>query len=239
MLNIHIGCSGWQYWDWKGLFYPDTIPKKEWFNYYATQFNSVEINSTFYHFPRLSTIEKWYAAAPAEFSYSLKAPRLITHYKKFIETEAQLEAFYITASALKEKLGCILFQFPASTTYNESMLQRIVAQLKPKYQNVLEFRHASWWRDEVYAALQQHHISLCHVSAPVILPDSLTQDPHFYLRFHGPKQWFRGEYQETELKVWLEKIKTSQAKEAWVYFNNTMHGDAIKNAQLFKALSKT
>lgn len=235
-MKIHIGCSGWQYYDWKGIFYPETLPQKDWFQYYASQFDSVEINSNFYHFPRLSTIEKWYAAAPEGFLYSLKAPRFFTHYQKFVGTDEQLKDFYQTVGALKEKLGCILFQFPASLHYNADFLERILAALDPVYQNVLEFRHASWWNEQVYTALQQKGISLCHVSAPAPLPQDPILGRNFYLRFHGPKQWFRGKHPEAELEAWLDKIQANQAEQAWIYFNNTMEGAAIENALYLKTL---
>ncbi|MDO8954480.1 MAG: DUF72 domain-containing protein [Gammaproteobacteria bacterium] len=234
-MKLWIGCSGYQYSAWKGTFYPDNIAQSKWFQYYAEQFNSVEINYTFYSFPRASTMEKWRIQAPEGFRYSLKAPRFITHYHQFTNTEQKVHDFYQLADILEDKLGCILFQFPAKTRYDPDLLNRILDQLNPRYKNVLEFRHPSWWKEEIYQALYKANISFCHLSAPVAFPDHHNPESQFYLRLHGTEGWYRGSH-ATEFQDWLSAIKASKAQEAWVYFNNTMKADAIHDAKHLQEL---
>src|SRR5690606_34670156 len=115
-----IGCSGFHYREWKGVFYPDDLPQRRWFEYYASQFDTLELNTTFYRFPRLKTLQKWYDASPTGFIFSVKAPRLITHYKRFKDSQSLLHDFYSTSrGGLQEKLGPVLFQFPPNMFFTE------------------------------------------------------------------------------------------------------------------------
>src|SRR5215203_2912212 len=126
-MEWRIGCSGFSYADWKEIFYPTGLPQKKWFDYYCSHFNTLELNTTFYRFPQLKFLENWYDKSPANFDFSVKAPRLITHYKQFVDTERLLSDFYGTVrEGLRDKLGCILFQMPASITYSDDKLDRII-----------------------------------------------------------------------------------------------------------------
>src|SRR6185503_15098005 len=146
MIKWWIGCSGFHYKDWKGVFYPSDIPQTKWFEYYCRHFNTIELNVTFYRFPRPEALLKWYDRSPEKFKFSVKAPRLITHYKMFKESERMLGDFYASVyEGLHEKLGCILFQLPSRVPYSDEMLQRLVENLNPSFDNVLEFRDAGWW----------------------------------------------------------------------------------------------
>src|ERR1700754_1371162 len=163
----HIGCSGFHYRHWKGSFYPPDLAQKRWFEFYATQFSTLELNVTFYRFPRLEVLQTWYDKAPADFRFAVKAPKAITHFKQFHGTVDMLTDFYNTIRAgLQEKLGPVLFQFPPRFRYEPERLERIVAQLDPGFDNVLEFRHPGWWREEVYSALRQRKIAFCGMSPP-------------------------------------------------------------------------
>src|SRR5690606_30967565 len=122
-IEWHIGCSGFYYKDWKGLFYPEDLPQKYWFDYYCRYFNTLELNVTFYRFPELSFLQNWYNKSPESFSFAVKAPRTITHYKKFNGITDTLHDFYSTVrTGLREKLECILFQLPPSLPYSEERL---------------------------------------------------------------------------------------------------------------------
>jgi uncharacterized protein YecE (DUF72 family) len=232
-MEVWIGCSGFQYPEWKGRFYPQPLAQSKWFSYYAEQFNTVEINYTFYRFPAAGTLEKWYRQAPDGFKYSLKAPRFITHYHKFIDTTHMLRDFYNLADILQDKLGCILFQFPEKMAYQQELLERMLDQIDPSYSNVIEFRHPSWWQNEVYQALAKADISFCQLSGPQeFLVAPCTN--RFYLRFHGTTGWYRGSHAD-ELKDWFNRIKSASCQQAWIYFNNTMNLDAIYDAQLMKS----
>jgi uncharacterized protein YecE (DUF72 family) len=196
----------------------------------------VEINNTFYRFPEAKTMDKWRSVAPAGFMYSLKVPRFVTHLRKFVDTQAQVSEFYRLAERLGDKLGCLLFQLPGSFKYSPQALERMVAQVDQHYHNVIEFRDESWWREEVYQALQNAKIGFCHVSAPANLPQTLIPGKLFYLRFHGTERWFQGAHSQAELKAWLAKCNNSGADSAWVYFNNTASGDAVNNAKTLQRL---
>ncbi|MDF2940863.1 MAG: hypothetical protein K0R66_1505 [Gammaproteobacteria bacterium] len=233
-MDIHIGCSGYQYKEWKGGFYPERLAQSKWLAYYAERFNSVEINSSFYRFPQASSLEKWYKQVPDGFTYSLKAPRFITHYHKFIDSQRMLNDFYRLADILQEKLGCILFQLPESLSYNEDLLNRMLDQLDPRYKNVIEFRHPSWWQDTVYQALKRAKVSFCQLSGPKEF-NQAPIDQLFYLRFHGSQGWYCGSH-ANELKAWFNKIKDSKAQEAWIYFNNTMNMDAVNDGEKLRKL---
>src|ERR1700759_2717586 len=149
-----IGCSGFHYKEWKGKFYPEKLAQKNWFDFYSQHFNTLELNVTFYRFPQLSFLNNWYKKSPDEFCFAVKAPRLITHYKQFNETEQLLSDFYSTVKeGLKEKLGPILFQLPGKIAYTEERLHRIIKSVNPDYINVVEFRHVSWWDKQVYSQL--------------------------------------------------------------------------------------
>src|SRR6266480_2729660 len=158
-IDWRIGCSGFHYDDWKGIFYPEGLPKKKWFEYYCRHFNTIELNVTFYRFPQLKFLQAWYENSPAGFIFSVKVPRLITHYKMFRETERMLNDFYSTCKeGLRDKLGCILFQLPSRLEYSEEKLNEIILQLDKSLDNVIEFRHPGWWKKKVYSELARHKI---------------------------------------------------------------------------------
>jgi len=181
-----IGCSGFYYKEWKGKFYPEKLAQTKWFDYYCKHFNTLELNVTFYRFPKISFLENWCNKSPDEFIFSVKAPRSITHYKQFLNSEQQLQEFYETVKeGLKNKLGCILFQLPASVEFSEEKLERIINAMDNSFNNVIEFRNISWWNEKVFAALKKKKIIFCGVSInklpgePVIIADAI------YYRFHG------------------------------------------------------
>lgn len=234
-MNAYIGCSGWSYKNWKPAFYPPTLPVKNYFNYYANCFKTVEINNTFYKFPNPQTVHTWAQQTPPDFKFSLKVSREITHIKRMSQVEILLRSFYELADILQEKLGCFLFQFPPSFKFTGENLARIIEQLDPGYKNVLEFRHASWWHPEVIDMIQENHLIFCTVSG-FSLPEKLTiTDKIAYIRFHGDPI-YTGCYTEQELLHWAQQIKVEKVKELWVYFNNTMHTHAIQNAIALKHL---
>ena len=145
-MRWEIGCSGFHYKEWKGIFYPETLPQKDWFKFYAGKFNAIELNVTFYRFPVLSSLEDWYKVSPDNFSFTVKVPRLITHYKKFSDCTRLIDDFYnLIANGLREKLGPALFQLPPKYIYTNERLDRIVKSMYKEFQNVIEFRDKTWW----------------------------------------------------------------------------------------------
>lgn len=231
-----IGCSGFHYREWKGFFYPDNLPQRRWFEFYSSKFDTLELNTTFYRFPQLKTLQKWYDSSPTGFMFSVKAPRLITHYKRFNECQSLLSDFYSTSKeGLKEKLGPVLFQFPPNMTYTEEILFRVIESLDPSFLNVVEFRHVSWWNHSVYTELAKRNIIFSGTSHP-LLPDTVIANlPGAYYRFHGIPRIFYSAYSKKQLKAFAdEMLQYPGLKQAYVYFNNTASTAAIRNAGWLK-----
>jgi uncharacterized protein YecE (DUF72 family) len=175
-------------------------------------------------------VRTWKRQAPASFRYSVKVNWQITHERRMVRTKKLIGQFYEIAEVLGPQMGCFLFQFPPSFRYSPAALRRIVSQLDPQHRNVVEFRHRSWWNPKVYAALREAGIIFCSVSAPR-LPDELVRtNEQFYLRLHGAKRWYRHDYTSTELQQWADRIRSSGATTAWIYFDNDRSGYAVKNA---------
>jgi uncharacterized protein YecE (DUF72 family) len=240
--EIHIGCSGWFYWGWRGPFYPREMPTHHWFAHYAKHFGTVELNAPFYSWPKRSTVACWVRQAPRRrFIYSIKVNRYITHDFRMEGTAMLVDQFYRdVAGPLGGRMGCFLFQFPPSFRYTKKRLAAICKQLDPRHRNVVEFRHRSWWNADVYRALRRRKIILCAVSAPRI-PDKLVRTADdIYVRLHGTTRWYRHDYSDEELAAWAEKIRNSGAKRAWIYFDNDRDAYAIKNAKMLsRMLSRT
>lgn len=232
-IQWHIGCSGFHYKEWKELFYPKGLAQKNWFNYYCEHFNTLELNVTFYRFPEISFLQNWYHKSPPGFSFAVKAPRVITHYKVFNETEGLLSDFYnIIREGLQEKLGCVLFQFFSNVQYSEAFLSKVIGQLDPTFINVLEFRHPSWWNVDVYERLAKHNIVFCGISHPQLPDQVVINNPTVYYRFHGIPQLYYSAYTPEYLQQVMDAVKSDAAvQNAFFYFNNTAQGSAIMNAQ--------
>jgi uncharacterized protein YecE (DUF72 family) len=234
--RINIGCSGWYYWHWKGQFYPDDVPRNEWFAIYQREFDTVELNAPFYSWPTIATVKTWLRQAREDFVYTIKVCELITHVRRFEGTHELVDDFGYIADLLGSKMGCFLFQLPPSVRYDRTVLESILRQLNPRYRNVVEFRHKSWWNEDVYAAFRAAGVIFCSTSGPR-LPDELVKTADdVYVRFHGVTQWYRHDYSEAELAIWAERIVESGAANVWVYFNNDRNGFAIKNAKMLAAL---
>lgn len=230
-MRIQVGCSGWFYSHWRGIFYPrQEVTTKNWFGYYANVFQTVELNAPFYRWPKPATVRRWKREAPPGFVYTVKVNQGITHERRLVRTKKLVRAFYEIAPVLGEKMGCFLFQFPPSHRYTASRLRSIVTQLEPTHRNVVEFRHRSWWRENVYRALRERGIGFCVVSAPR-LPETMPAGQRLlYVRLSGRTQWYRHNYTAEELDAWADRIRASGAEEAWVYFNNDRQGHAVANA---------
>jgi uncharacterized protein YecE (DUF72 family) len=243
-MDVHVGCSGWFYSHWRGIFYPaHEVTTKNWFAYYANVFRTVELNAPFYTWPKPITVRRWKREAPPGFVYTVKVNRKITHEKRMVGTQKLVTWYYEIAATLGDKMGCFLWQFPPSFKYTPANLRNIVTQLDPARRNAVEFRHKSWWRVAVYRALAKHGIGFCAVSAPRLPETFPPEQPLLYVRFSGTKRWYRHDYSAEELTAWAARIRASGAREAWIYFNNDRDGHAVKNAlqmrRILRALENT
>ena len=205
----------------------------KWFDFYCRHFSTLELNVTFYRFPQLSFLQSWYQKSPAEFRFAVKAPRAITHYKKFNDTTELITSFYNTINdGLQDKLGPVLFQIPPSYNYTEEKLDKILNALNPAFMNVLEPRHISWWQPEIYEKLAQHNISFCGMSHPALPGEIIQNTPVVYYRFHGVPDLYRSPYSTADLQNVIDTIKSNEnTNEAWFYFNNDIDASAIGNAK--------
>lgn len=234
--TVHIGTSGWYYKDWHKVFYPEDLPINQRLHFYAEHFNTVEINTTFYHMPKESTVKNWDAQVVKKFLFSVKASQYITHLKRLKDCGESLAYFYKRILFLKDKLGPILFQLPPSFKKDMQRIEQFIDHLDKKLPSVFEFRHPSWFCDEVYDLLKKHKIALClsdlggHLS-----PLEITS--HFtYIRLHGPHDSYTGSYSAKNLNEWKKRIlQFSQNKiSTYCYFDNDAKGNAIKDANVLK-----
>jgi uncharacterized protein YecE (DUF72 family) len=233
-----IGCSGFHYSEWKDNFYPKGLAKAKWFEYYAQQFNTVELNVTFYRTMKPSFFENLYNRSPDDFTFSVKAPRTVTHYNKFNDTSAIVQEFYASlAEGLKEKLGAVLFQLPPSYTYSPEHLEKIISNMDQQYNNVIEFRHRSWWEPIVYTELGKNNICFCTVSYPGLPDPLIVNSPFVYVRLHGVPQLYYSTYSKEYLhKLATELKEKTSIKKRYIYFDNTASLAAIQNANEIKEL---
>lgn len=229
--KYYIGTSGWKYKHWKYRFYPENIKQKDWFRYYCSNFDTVEINYSFYRWPTESVMEKWCAQAPKGFKYTLKAPRTITHIKRFKDPESYIDAFYGLTSILKEKIGCHLFQAPPSFECNEKNLDRIgnfLDHLDQRRKNVIEFRHRSWWDKKVYRMFEEKGAIFCIVSGLNMPEEIVTTGEIAYFRFHGEDYSTR--YSKEEIAHYAQKMEDLGCRSICAYFNNDFNAYATQNA---------
>ena len=205
----------------------------------TTLAHSTPLRSTpsFYSWPTVAGVQAWRRQpGKKDFVYTVKVCELITHIKKFKGTRTLIRDFGMIADILGERMGCFLFQLPPSFRYTKARLNSIASQLDPARRNVVEFRHKSWWNEEVYSAFRKAGIIFCSCSGPR-LPDELIRTAdEVYVRLHGPVRWYRHDYSEEELGKWAEQIRASGAKRAWIYFNNDYDAYATRNAKALHGL---
>jgi uncharacterized protein YecE (DUF72 family) len=237
-VKYFIGCSGFHYEEWKEKFYPAGLAKTKWFEYYTGFFNTVELNVTFYRTMKLSFFENLYKRSPGNFQFSVKASKIITHYKKFNDVKAQLTDFYATITeGLKEKLGCVLFQLPPNFIYKEEYAERIIQQMDPGFKNIIEFRHATWWKKKIYLDLKKAGITFCTVSYPGLPDDLIINNKTVYIRLHGVPVLYRSAYSIEFLNELADQLKNNKTiTEVYLYFDNTDRGEAIRNATQIKTM---
>jgi uncharacterized protein YecE (DUF72 family) len=237
MTQLRIGCSGWVYKDWTGPFYPEGTRDRERLEYYATRFDTAEINASFYRLPSEKMVEGWATRAPDRFLFAWKVSRFITHNKKLKDCQDPVALVYGRMAPLGDKLGPSLIQLPPQLRRNDARLAGFL-ELLPKGRHTVEFRHPSWYDPEVFKILGDFDASLCisdHHHAPA--PWSRTAS-WVYVRGHGPGGRYAGRYSEAELSHWAERIAAWRAEgcDVYAYFDNDIKSAAPFDAQALKAL---
>lgn len=236
--QVRIGTSGWYYKHWRGRFYAGEIPAIDMLPFYAKEFDTVEINNTFYALPQSETPRKWREKTPPGFLFAVKASRFLTHLKRLLDAGEGLRKFFDVVEGLEEKTGPILFQLPPRWHANPERLETFVSALPGNYRYTFEFRDPSWFSPDIYSILRRHNIALCITNrrdedSPIELTADFT-----YLRFHGGDPEARGKYQTSTLRRWAEIFEEwrKNLTAIYIYFNNDWEGFAIDNALELKSL---
>ncbi len=236
MSKLLIGTSGWSYKEWKKSFYPDEVSPKEHLLYYSSQFDTVEVNATYYNVPTVSTVESWKGKIPDDFQFSVKGHRRITHYNKMKDVDEHLNAFLSRMRQLGNSLSAVNWQFPPSFQKNTERLKQFLTLLPNDQRFAFEFRDVSWLDDEVYKLLADKNAAIVWQSAGEF-PDDCTPTADFiYVRFRG-LTGYRYSYKKTDLEPWAVIIRKQldQGRDAYIYFNNP-GGNAPKSAQMLRDL---
>jgi uncharacterized protein YecE (DUF72 family) len=241
--RIQVGTSGWMYDSWRGPFYPPELAKKNWLNHYDSRFATSEINSSFYRTPSLEAVAGWRKQTGRDFVFAWKASKFITHWKRLNENCASsLDLLETRLKLLGPKLGPVLFQLPPNFSVNVERLESFLRMLSLRRKYAFEFRHPSWYCDEVFGVLKKRKVALCisdHHDAPS--PWVVTA-PHVYLRGHGPAGDYRDRYSARTLKQWAQRISVWSADniEVFVYFDNDQKSaaplDALRLIDMLAAL---
>lgn len=219
-MNLWIGTSGFQYPEWKGTFYPETLPASKMLPFYAERFSSTEINYTFRRIPSQKTIEGWAQATPARFKFSLKAPQKITHFAKLRACDDTLTYFYKVVSALGDRLGPVLFQLPPSLKKDATLLGDFLRCFPSGMRAAFEFRHPSWFDDEVFAQLKSNNAALCLAESEKLSTPVVATADFGYLRLR------REDYTTEDVARWAQAVQAQSGKwsDAFVYFKHEESG---------------
>ena len=238
--HIRIGCSGWNYKHWREAFYPKGMPVRLWFEHYAATFDTVELNTSFYHLPKPETFTKWRDQAPEDFRYSVKASRFITHMKKLKDCAEPLELLLSRARNLGETIGPILYQLPPRWAFDRERLEEFIALLPQDLLHVFEFRERSWITEEVLSLLDGRGVSFCVHDMPGSATPRWAAGPIAYVRFHGGEGKYWGRYSDEGLLGWTDWIvgQAAAGRDVWCYFNNDMFAHAIDDALTLRAMVK-
>jgi uncharacterized protein YecE (DUF72 family) len=240
--RVHIGTSGWSYKDWREKFYPIGLKSTDFLKYYAQTFSCSEINSSFYHLPRASTIAGWMQKVPKDFVFCPKMSRYLTHIKRLKEPEESLSRFFEVFEPMKKQMGPVLIQLPPSLKFDHNLAQHFYAVLDRSYKGysfALEGRHPTWIETDSLELMKTHDIALVISQSGVNFPYSEeVTSKNIYLRFHGPKELFKSAYPSAMLREYARKIKKweSAGHTIWAFFNNDWYTHAINNALELESL---
>ena len=217
--NLHVGTSGYAYTAWKGSFYPQKLPTKQLLRYYGEQFHAVELNGTFYKMPSAAALEALTKEVGTEFRFAVKAPQRITHFQRLKGAGETTAQFIEAVGALKRRLGPLFFQLPPNFKKDVPRLRDFLALLPKRHRIAFEFRHESWFADEVYELLRARKVALCIAEAEgsVAVPFVATTD-WGYLRLRLP------EYSDADLKKWLKRVNRVNWRDTFIFFKHEDEG---------------
>jgi len=231
---ILVGTSGFQYPEWKGSFYPETLSTPKMLPYYAEHFPTTEINYSFHRVPAAKTLANWSAATPENFRFSFKAPQEITHVHRLQPDDATFERFHDVLGTMGKKVGIVLFQLPPNLKKDLPRLQAFVDSLPPGFKCAFEFRHPSWFDDEVFACLKSKNIALC------IAESEKLATPHVFTANYGYLRLRREDYAAKDIRRWRDEVLSHEAEleDAYIYFKHEDSGVGPKLAEQFMEQKK-
>jgi uncharacterized protein YecE (DUF72 family) len=237
--RARVGCSGWSYKDWRGIVYPENMRSSQWFAFYATMFDTVELNNTFYRLPTVAAVEHWAAEAPDNFVFAFKLGAFGTHRKKLRDPESWLPKHFDRAERLGSTLGPTLVQLPPRWRRNTDRLNEFLSLVPTTMRWAVELRDPSWLHDDTYDLLRRHNVALCVHDLLEDHPLLFTTD-WTYIRFHGPRaisQPYRGAYGPGRLTAWAERLndELDRGHDVYAYFNNDYDGHAVNDAKWLRA----
>jgi len=235
---LHIGTSGWHYRHWRGAFYPEKLPASRWLDYYAQQFHTVELNSTFYRLPTESGLDGWRESSPRNFLFAAKGSRFLTHMKKLKDPAPGVEKFFERVDRLGRKLGPVVFQLPPWWELNLERLEGFLDALPPRHRYAFELRNHTWHTEAVYRLLRRHNAAFCIFEiagdrSPLEITANFT-----YVRLHGPGGAYEGSYPDATLRGWARRIRAwrQDLRAVYLYFDNDQAGYAAANALTLQRL---
>jgi len=231
-VNVLVGTSGYSYKEWKGTFYPEDLPAAKMLSFYAQNFDTVEINNTFYRMPDAKMLEKWSKEVPERFVFILKAPQRITHQKRLVDAGEEVRYFFEAAEALGSKLGPALFQLPPFAKKEAARLRDFLRILPKGRRFAFEFRHESWFDDEIYDELRRHDAALCAADTDEVTDPENVLIPTAswgYLRLR------RTEYSGDALQQWANRVRKQEWSDSYVFFKHEDEGKGPVFARQFLA----
>lgn len=231
-----VGCSGWNYTSWRGRFYPRELPVAQWLEYYATRFDTVEINNSFYRLPEPTTFANWRAHVPSTFLFAVKASRFLTHMKRLLDPDEPLHRLFSSVSGLGRRLGPVLYQLPPTLELDLPRLDRFLRALPRRSggtrRHVVEFRHPSWYVPDTFELLMRRRVAMClHDKLGSAIAEPIV-GPCVYVRFHGTTGRYHGSYSRRQLERWAHVLaeQLHHGRRVFAYFNNDPEAVATTNA---------
>ncbi|MBM7808768.1 uncharacterized protein YecE (DUF72 family) [Geodermatophilus bullaregiensis] len=240
-MAVHVGTSGWSYEHWDGVLYPPGTPPRDRLAHYVRRFGTVELNASFYRWPRAATFAGWRDRLPEDFRLSVKAPRGLTHAKRLYAPETWVERITAAWHELDGRRAVLLVQLHPAAARDDARLGYFLSLLPDWVRVAVEFRHPSWHVEEVFALLERHGAAYCVMSGAG-LPCVLRATARFvYVRLHGPDTaWlYAGSYPDDDLRWWADRVGewAASGRDVYAYFNNDGHGHAVRNAETLRALT--
>jgi len=235
--NFYIGTSGWHYRHWQGIFYPPELSPREWLAYFCRFFPTAEVNATFYRLPKPETFAAWAAGTPPGFVFSVKASRLITHYRRLQDVAEAVETFYRHLEPLTPKAAAVLYQLPPSLRADLGLLADFLKRIPPRPKPAFEFRHRSWFVPETYEILGAAGAAFCITDLAGLDCPAVVTGGLIYLRLHGQPRPYSGTYTDEQLERWASELArlSREAEVGLVYFNNDVGGHAVADARRLMA----